>query len=118
MRPKLSSCVVGLALLLAGPGAGAEPAKTTLTIKGMTCEGCVASVKVRLKRTEGVMAYEVSLARGEAEVSYDPARTDPEKIAASVSRTGFEATVKAQEKKGVGPTSDGWRPPIHRTPRG
>jgi len=71
-----------------------EPAKTTLTVQGMTCGGCVGAVKVQLKRTEGVTAYEVSLEKAEAEVSYDPARITPEKIAESVSKTGFKASVK------------------------
>lgn len=118
MPPKLSSCLTALALLLALSAGAAETARTTLTIKGMTCGGCVATVKLQLKRTEGVTGYEVSLARGEADVSYDPTRTDPKKIAVSVSRTGFEATVKAEEKKGAGPTSDGSLPLVPRVPRG
>jgi len=86
-------------------GAAESTAKTTLVIKGMTCGGCVAAVKVQLKKTQGVTAYEVSLEKGEAEVTYDPSRTDPKKIAESVSKTGFEATVKG-EKKAEAPMSD------------
>lgn len=117
MRPKLLSCVAGFTLLLAWPGSAADTAKTTLTITGMTCGGCVAAVKLQLKRTEGVTGYEVSLEKGEAEVSYDPAKTAPTKIAESVSQTGFEATVKAEEKKGAGPMSHGSLPLVPR-PRG
>ena len=73
-------------------------AKTTLIIKGMTCGGCVAAVKLQLKKTSGVTAYEVSLEKGEAAVTYDPARTDPKRIAESVSKTGFKATVKGETK--------------------
>lgn len=36
----------------------AGPARVTLKIEGMTCGGCVAAVKVQLKKTEGVTAYE------------------------------------------------------------
>jgi len=90
--------LVGLALstpaLSTSTGEAGSPAKTTLSIKGMTCGGCVAAVKIQLKRTEGVTAYEVSLDKGEAEVTYDPAKTEPEKIAESVSKTGFQASVK------------------------
>lgn len=71
--------------------AGSAPAKTVLTIDGMSCSGCVASVRGRLDGIEGVVAHDVSLERGEAEVAYDPARTDPEAIAAAVSETGFKA---------------------------
>src|SRR6266852_5753902 len=36
-----------------------------------------------------------------------PAKTKPKKIAESVSTTGFQASVKGDEKKGAGPTSQG-----------
>jgi copper chaperone CopZ len=83
----------------AGDGAPTEKEETgrkettTLTIKGMTCGGCVATVKLKLRKTKGVLAYEVSLEKGEAEVTYDPDLTRPEIIAAAVSETGFAATV-------------------------
>jgi len=95
------SIVVSLAL---APLAGAadSTAKTTLSIKGMTCGGCVAAVKVQLKRTVGVTAYEVSLEKGEADVTYDPGKTDPKKIAESVSKTGFTASVKEADESGKG----------------
>lgn len=98
-RRKLALAVT--ALLLSWPAlvqAAPPAAKTTLVIKGMTCGGCVAAVKVQLRKTEGVTAYEVSLAKGEAVVTYDPGRSDPKKIAASVSKSGFEATVKSDKK--------------------
>lgn len=88
------SLVLGLLAPALTAAGGDATAKTTLTIKGMTCGGCVAGVKIQLKKTEGVTAYEVSFEKGEAEVTYDPAQTTPEKIAASVSKTGFGASVK------------------------
>ena len=99
-RIALGSLIPALLVLLAGapivPAAPSSTAgeKTTLAIKGMTCGGCVAAVKLKLKRTVGVTAFEVSLERGEADVTYDPGRTDPKKIAESVSETGFTASVK------------------------
>ncbi|MFQ5877374.1 MAG: heavy-metal-associated domain-containing protein [Acidobacteriota bacterium] len=104
-RSNLAPLVVLLAALpAAGLAASADPdagrlQDTTLTIRGMTCGGCVAAVKHRLGRIEGVARYEVSLKRGEAEVTFDPSLTDPEAIAAAVSETGFEATVKDEEKE-------------------
>ncbi len=92
---KKTLAVLAVAALGLVPVARAgDSATTTLAIEGMTCGGCVAAVKVQLKRTEGVSAYEVSLEKAEAEVSYDPAKTEPKKIADSVSKTGFEASVK------------------------
>ena len=90
------SLVAALGLLIPATPivAGDATANTTLAIKGMTCGGCVAAVKLQLKRTEGVTAYEVSLEKAEAAVTYDPAKTSPGKIAESVSKTGFEASIK------------------------
>ena len=73
MRRMLSSYFAGLALLFSSNAGAADAAKTTLTIKGMTCGGCVAAVKLQLRKTDGVAAYDVSLEKGEAEVTYDPA---------------------------------------------
>ncbi len=98
---KKTLAVLAVAALGVAPvGRAADSAKTILAIKGMTCGGCVAAVKVQLKRTEGVSAYDVSLEKAEADVTYDPARTDPKKIAESVSKTGFEASVKAPADSG------------------
>ena len=85
---------------LAALGTAAESgAKTTLSVKGMTCGGCTATVKIQLKKTEGVIGYEVSLKKAEAEVTYDPTVTEPKTIAESVSKTGFQATVKDEKEK-------------------
>lgn len=98
MMKALAVLSIPMILTLAAPvPAAGTRAETTLSIKGMTCGGCVAAVKVQLKRTEGVTAYEVSLEKAEAEVTYDPARTDPAKIAESVSKTGFAASVKPRD---------------------
>ena len=92
---KKQSVWVVLALLLAPVVHAATSAQTTLAIKGMACGGCVGAVKIQLKRTEGVSTFDVSYEKAEAVVTYDPARTEPRKIAESVSKTGFEASVKA-----------------------
>src|SRR5216683_79281 len=108
MRRMLLSHLAGLAFLFSSTtGAADATSKTTLTIKGMTCGGCVAAVKLQLRKTDGVTAYDVSLEKGEAEVSYDSAKAEPKKIAESVSTTGFQTSVKGDEKKGAGHTSQG-----------
>src|SRR5258708_36847034 len=100
MKKALSVLAVA-ALGLVPVARAADSAKTILAIKGMTCGGCVAAVKLQLKRTEGVAAYDVSLEKAEADVTYDPAKTDAKKSAESVSKTGFEASRKepADSKK-------------------
>src|SRR5229473_6829118 len=102
MRRILLSCVAGIALLFSTSASSAETARTTLTIKGMTCGGCVAAVKLQLRTTDGVTAYDVSLEKGEAEVTYDPRKTEPKRIAESVSTTGYTASIKGAEESPKG----------------
>lgn len=92
---KKLSLLVLITVMLAPVVHAATSALTTLAIKGMTCGGCVGAVKIQLKRTEGVSTFEVSYEKAEAVVTYDPSKTEPKKIAESVSKTGFEASVKA-----------------------
>lgn len=70
-------------------------AKTvTLKISGMTCEGCTAAVKLAGQRTEGVSAVTVDYAQGRADVTYDPAKTNPTAIAATISeKSGYAASL-------------------------
>ena len=64
----------------------------TLTIKvgGMTCQGCVGSVTRVLQATPGVQRAQVSLERGEAEVTYDPHTTGVAQLKAAVADAGYE----------------------------
>jgi len=93
---KRIGALLAAVLALAPLARAAGTATTTLKIEGMTCAGCVPVVNLQLKKTEGVLSYEVSFEKGEAVVSYDPAKTTPAKIAESVTRTGYTASVKGQ----------------------
>lgn len=65
---------------------------TTLTIKGMTCMGCVGSVTRVLKATPGVTDATVTLEPAQAKVNYDAALTNPAQLKAAVEDAGYEAT--------------------------
>ena len=104
MKKKLISAIAVVFMLAAPtllPALDSEEGteKTTISVNGMTCGGCVGAVQVQLKRTAGVKDYEVSLDKEEAVVSYDPTETTPEKIAASITEAGFKSTVKGSDKK-------------------
>lgn len=62
----------------------------TMNITGMTCNGCVTSVKKALERTDGVTAAEVTLEPGRASIHYDPAFTSPAALRMAVEDAGFE----------------------------
>jgi len=68
-------------------------ATITLTIEGMTCNGCVRSVTKALQRLPSVTQATVDLAKGRAEVSYDPASLDPKTMVEAVTSAGYTATI-------------------------
>ncbi len=64
----------------------------TLTVTGMTCGGCVASVKKVLSALPGVQTVEVTLSPGQARVDYDPAMTGREAMIQAITDAGFGAS--------------------------
>ncbi len=62
----------------------------TLSIGGMTCNHCTASVKAALLRLPGVASAEVSLEHKQAEVRYDETSVDRERMREAIEAIGFE----------------------------
>ena len=58
-------------------------------VKGMTCNGCVASVTRVLKAVPGVSEATVVLNPGAATVTYDPARTSAPALRAAIENAGY-----------------------------
>lgn len=64
---------------------------TQLEVKGMTCSGCVASVKRVLEGLPGVKTADVSLSEGRATVRHDAAVADAAQLKRAIEDAGFEA---------------------------
>jgi copper chaperone len=62
---------------------------TTLDVKGMSCQGCVASVARVLKAVPGVSDANVVLKPGTATVTYDPAQTSAPALRAAIEHAGY-----------------------------
>ncbi len=83
---------------LAGTPAAAAPAATVhletvkLKISGMFCEVCAGVVQQKLAESSGVARADVDYAGGQATIQFDPAKTDPAKLIAVVSATGYKAS--------------------------
>src|SRR4051794_4167956 len=69
-----------------------------LSVGGMDCASCVAHVERAARSQPGVEICQVDLARGRATVQYDPARTDPDRIAAAITDAGYPT---APESPGI-----------------
>ncbi len=63
---------------------------TVLKIGGMTCNGCVRSVSNVLQALPGVLTANVSLAQGEATVTFDPGQANVESLRGVIEDAGFE----------------------------
>jgi mercuric ion binding protein len=102
MRPFVILALAVVALFGVAQTARAANATTTLHIEGMTCAGCETAVKMVLKKTPGVISSEVSYEEKRAVVSYDAAKTTPEKIAKAVEDAlSYKVTVKGASAKPV-----------------
>ena len=66
--------------------------RISIQIAGMSCGGCVNSVRNALARIPGVQVDQVKI--GTATVAYDPMMTDPERVRAAIEKAGFK-TVRA-----------------------
>jgi copper chaperone CopZ len=82
------------------PGAAASvkpttTAKAVLDVQGMSCSGCIYTIKSSLAGMDGVGEVLVDLSAGQAEVYFDPQKVrDVAAIAAAITRSGYPATVK------------------------
>ena len=62
-----------------------------LSIKGMGCASCVATVEQALKQTPGVVSAQVDLAAAKASVTYQPEQVDITNLQQAVRNSGYEA---------------------------
>lgn len=69
--------------------------RVSFSIGGMTCAACQARVQRTLEQEPGVLDASVNLLLKTAAVTYDPASTSPDRLAALVRRTGYEAEFAA-----------------------
>jgi copper chaperone len=64
---------------------------TVVKITGLTCMGCVASVKKVLTAIDGVQSVDVSLEKAQATIGYDAARARPAQFKTAIEDAGYEA---------------------------
>ncbi len=101
---RIGMVVFLLALLTSTSGRAADPQQTvavanqsaaqtcTLKVSGMTCASCDVAVRLAAKSVSGVTAVKVDYAKAKADVTYDPTKTNPQAIAAAITKvSGFKA---------------------------
>ena len=61
-----------------------------ISVKGMSCNHCKASVEKALKTLEGVEKAEVDLQKAEVNVEFDPGVIAPEALQNAITAAGYE----------------------------
>jgi len=77
----------------------AKTSKTTYSVKGMTCSGCVANVENKLKDIDGVLNYKVDLKTNSAKVEFDPKKTSEKDIAVVMNKTHYKFNKETDKKE-------------------
>ncbi|MBW2309359.1 MAG: cadmium-translocating P-type ATPase [Deltaproteobacteria bacterium] len=81
-------------------GSASAESKATLRIIGMSCASCVSHVEKALRGVDGVFSVNVNFATEKATVSYDPSRTDTDKLKRAVDGAGYSAEPEAAAETG------------------
>lgn len=78
-------------------GDDAQTTTSTFDVEGMTCGGCEAGVKLKVKKLDGVTSVDASYDEGTAVVTYDPDKVTPEQIIAAIEQLGYSAELVQDE---------------------
>ncbi len=87
---------------LSGPCVAAAPAaksgteSVTLALEGMTCGSCAVTIRVALKKLDGVKGAMVKVPDNQAVVDYDSAKVTPQQMVEAVVRAGYKAKVASR----------------------
>ena len=73
----------------------APPRIVVLTVKGMTCGGCVIGTRTVLGRLPGVLETNVSYEESRATVTYDPDKVTVQQIIEAIGTLGYKAAVRS-----------------------
>lgn len=99
--------ILSLALLITVAVMAASKATVYFTLTPqMNCENCENRVKTALRYEKGVKQIATSLATQVVTVTYDPAKTSPEKMEGALKKIGYTAKAsKTMPKVKVNPQS-------------
>ncbi|KAB2965987.1 MAG: heavy-metal-associated domain-containing protein [Thermoanaerobaculia bacterium] len=95
------------AVQAAEQGPTAPSVISVFKVEGMTCGGCEASVKITVKRLDGVQAVEASHAEKRATVTYDADKVTPQAIVEAIAKLGYTAELVETKSATAEPEATG-----------
>lgn len=66
---------------------------TILSINGMTCMGCVNSIKNVVEKISGVNGVDVSLESNQVKIQYNPEKANINQFKETIVEAGFEVNI-------------------------
>jgi|GEM_PF-630642 len=93
----LSVAVVASFMVLLGANLYASDT-AKLSVDGMTCNGCVKSVKSALEKVDGVESAQVDLKSNSAVVAFNPEKTTLETMEKAVADAGYSAKPQSEKQ--------------------
>ena len=81
----------------AAEGDDAQTTTSTFDVEGMTCGGCEAGVKLKVKKLDGVTSVDASYDEGTTVVTYDPEKVTTEQIIAAIQELGYDAELREDD---------------------
>lgn len=101
---KLLSTLLLLLVISAVALAKGQSATVVFTVSPqMTCQNCENKIKTNIRFEKGVTAIATDIPSQTVKITYDPAKTSPEKLTAAFKNIGYTATVTTSgEKKAEG----------------
>ncbi len=82
-----------LIVALVSAAAAGEKQKVRLTVKGMTCNGCVRTIRNGVKNLDGIEKVNVRLQDKMVEVEFDSSRISPQNIQEEIKKMGYKPTL-------------------------
>ena len=77
------------------PGLSDDTRKAILNVQGMSCSGCISTIKSSLSGFEGIQDVIVNIDAGLTEIYYNSQQTaDPDLLASAITQSGYPATVR------------------------
>ena len=86
----VSACIlIGLITV-----ANAEQKKACYSVEGMTCSTCSITLKVAVKKLDGIASVQASADKKNAVITYDSSKTSAEAIGKKIDSVGYTSTKK------------------------
>lgn len=74
------------------PQTGVAARTVTLNVEGMYCGGCAVSVRIALKKLDGVQDAKVDVKKAQAVVDYVEGKVTVEQMVQAVEKVGYKAS--------------------------